>query len=246
MEFTVVIPARYDSKRFPGKVLANLKGKPLIQHVYENACSSDAARVIVATDDDRVKDVANGFGAEVCMTSSEHESGTERLGEVAMAMDFEEDEIVVNLQADEPYLTSDWIRAAVEDLIEHETAKVSTLSVPIRSKQELHNPNIVKVVTNKRGVPMIFSRAPIPWSRDFDGAIHAKALESGLYQRHIGLYVYRCAFLHEYLEWAPCLLEEVERLEQLRILWYGRRIHVKLLDKVAPHGIDTPEDLKSI
>ena len=246
MDFFVVIPARYDSSRFPGKVLKSWKGKPLIQHAYENACASDATRVVIATDDERVKDVAESFGAEVCMTSSEHESGTERLGEVAMALDFEDDDIVVNLQADEPHLTSEWIRAAVTNLVEHETVKVSTLSVPIRTEEELNNPNIVKVVTNKRGIPMFFSRAPIPWARDFNGALHAKALEANLYQRHVGLYVYRCAFLQEYLEWAPCLLEEVERLEQLRILWHGRRMHVKLLDKTAPRGVDTPEDLESL
>ena len=246
MDFSVIIPARYESTRFPGKVLAMWKGKPLIQHAYENACGSDASRVIIATDDERVKEAAQAFDAEVCMTSAEHESGTERLGEVAMAMDFEEDDIVVNLQADEPHLTSDWIRAAVTDLIDHETAKVSTLSVPIRTEEELKNPNVVKVVTNKRGIPMFFSRAPIPWARDFDGALHAKALEANLYQRHVGLYVYRCAFLQEYLEWAPCLLEDVERLEQLRILWYGRRMHVKLLDKSAPRGVDTPADLQAL
>ena len=246
MEFTIIIPARYDSVRFPGKVLADFKGKPLIQHVFENATQSGATRVIIATDDDRIKDVAESFGAELCMTSADHESGTDRLAEVVTALDLDDDEIVVNLQADEPQLTADWIRAAVEDLIEFETAKVSTLSVPITDAEDLNNPNIVKIVTNKRGVPMLFSRAPIPWGRDTNGQMQEKAIEAGLYQRHIGLYVYRCSFLHEYLQWSPSPLEELERLEQLRILWYGRRMHVKMLDKIAPHGVDTPEDLERL
>lgn len=246
MEFNVIIPARYDSTRFPGKVLADLNGKPVLQYVYDNAVASGATRVVIATDNELVCNAAEKFSAEVCMTSSDHESGTERLSEAIMAMDLDDEDIVVNLQADEPLLSPNWIRAAAEDLINHETFKVSTLSVPIRSVQELQDPNIVKVVLNKRGIPLYFSRAPIPFARDGDnGAPHDFTIDSS-YQRHVGLYVYTCGFLRDYIELPPCPLESIERLEQLRILWNGKRMHVKVLDGSVPPGIDTPEDLQRV
>lgn len=242
MEFHVVIPVRYDSTRLPGKALADIAGKPMIQHVYERALDSGASEVVIATDDKRIAKVAESFGAHVCMTSSDHKSGTERLAEAVVALGLEDDEIVVCLQGDEPLIPSDVIRQVAEDLEEHDNVKVSTICVPIKGVNELFDPNVTKVVLNRRNYAMYFSRSPIPYGRD-TFSDHANIELNGSHFRHVGLYAYRVGFVQEYLEWGPCSAEELEALEQLRILWQGGRIHMVVTKANLPLGVDTEEDL---
>lgn len=242
MEFHVVIPVRYDSIRLPGKALADIGGKPMVQHVYERALNSGAEEVIIATDDKRIAEVAESFGAHVCMTSADHKSGTERLAEAVVALGLEDDEIVVCLQGDEPLIPPEIIRQVAEDLEEHDNVKVSTICVPIKDVNELFNPNVTKVVLNRRNYAMYFSRAPIPYGRDtFSDQQNIKL--NGSHFRHVGLYAYRVGFVQEYLEWGPCPAEELEGLEQLRILWQGGRIHMAIGKPNLPLGVDTEEDL---
>ncbi len=228
----IVIPARYASTRFPGKPLAKLWGKPLVQHVYERAAAARCSdRVIVATDDERIATAARGFGAEVAMTSSEHPSGTDRVAEVARGVDAE---LIANVQGDEPLIDPAAIDAAVRPLVEDSAIPMGTLSCPIEDVAELANPNVVKVVTDVGGFALYFSRLPIPFVRD-SGAGSSRF-------RHIGLYVYRRDFLLELAKLAPTPLEEGEKLEQLRALEYGHRIKVTSVASAWP-GVDTPEDL---
>ena len=245
MEFHVIIPARYDSTRLPGKVLLDIGGKPMIQHVYERALDSGAEEVIIATDDKRISAAAESFGAHVCMTSSDHQSGTERLSEAAVALGLEDEEIVVCVQGDEPLIPPQVIRQVAEDLDEHDNVKVSTVCEAITHVNDLFDPNTTKVVMNRRNYAMYFSRAPIPWERDAFADPDKKNITlSGSHFRHIGLYAYRVGFLQEYMEWGPCSPEELEVLEQLRILWHGGRIHVVVSKTTIPSGVDTEEDLK--
>ena len=245
MEFHVIIPARYHSTRLPGKVLAMIAGKPMIQHVYERALGSGAAEVTIATDDKRVKAVAESFGATVCMTSSDHPSGTERLAEAVVMLGLEDDEIVVCLQADEPLIPAEIIRRVAEDLEEHDNVKVSTLCEPITDVAELFNPNVTKVVMNRRNFAMYFSRAPIPWARDSFPEKSSIQLKEHHF-RHVGIYAYRVGFLQEYMEWESCAAEELECLEQLRILWHGGRIHLSVTKHHLLPGVDTQEDLERV
>lgn len=243
VDYHIVIPARFASTRLSGKVLADIAGKPMLQHVYERAKESSAQSVTIATDDQHVMAVAEEFGANVCMTSPDHQSGTERMAEAVVAMGLEEEDIVVNLQADMPLILPELIDQVASDLAEHTNVKVSTLCQPITNSQDLFNPNVVKVVRNKRGYAMYFSRAPIPWDRSsFEDHAHIKL--EGLYFSHIGIYAFRVGFLHEYMQWEPCPLEVATSLEQLRILWYGGRIHVAEAVKSIPHNVDTEEDLQ--
>lgn len=245
MEFHVIIPARYNASRLPGKPLMDIAGKPMIQHVYEKARESGATQVVIATDDKRIAEVAEGFGAEVCLTSEEHQSGTERITEVVQALELEPDEIVINLQADQPMIQPELIHLVASDLAEMDNVKVSTLCEPITNPEDLFNPNVVKVVLNRRNFAMYFSRAPIPW----DMAQFQKKPNNELqleipYYRHIGIYAYRVNFLETYLEWEECVLERLEKLEQLRVLWNGSRIHVVVTNKSVPHSVDTQADLE--
>ncbi len=244
MEFRVIIPARYASTRFPGKVLVDIAGKPMIQHVYERAVASGAESVIIATDDDRIRKVAEGFEATVCMTAPEHTSGSERLAEAVVAMGYLEDEIIVNVQADEPLVPSIVIRQVAEDLEKYENARVATLYEPIKTITELFDPNHVKVVMNKRGYALYFSRAPVPWERKSFQIPPQKnqPLETEHY-RHVGIYAYRVGFLQEYMEWESSPLEEVECLEQLRVLWNGGRVHLTQAKEPVPADVNTEADL---
>ena len=245
MGFTVIIPARYASSRFPGKPLATLQGKPMIQHVYERACQSEADRILVATDDQRIADVAVGFGAEVCMTSSEHPSGTDRLQQVVKDQGYYADDIVVNVQGDEPMIPPRIINQVAHNLMAEPEASIATLSEPIEDVDSLLNPNVVKVVTDNRGMALYFSRAPIPWPRDdFHPEIPQQEMPKGFnWQRHIGIYAYRVKLLNDFVKWPSAPLEETECLEQLRAMWNGARIHVAEADEQPPTGVDTPEDL---
>lgn len=246
MSFTVVIPARYASTRFPGKPLAQLAGKPMIEHVYLRARESEASRVVVATDDTRIAEVVDGFGAEVVMTSTDHPSGTDRLQEVANKLGFYADEIVVNVQGDEPLIPSKIINQVAHNLAARPEAAIATLAEPIESVEALLNPNIVKVVTDRDGMALYFSRAPIAWPRDAmikAGGQLRDLPDSFNWRRHIGMYAYRVRFLNDYVSWQPAPIETCESLEQLRALWNGARIHVDNALIAPPTGVDTPEDL---
>lgn len=248
MAFSVIIPARYASSRFPGKPLADLNGKPMLQHVYERACESEAQRILIATDDERIAAVAEGFGAEVCMTSPDHPSGTDRLQQVVHDLGFYADDIVVNVQGDEPMVPPRIINQVAHNLKAEPEASISTLSEPILDVESLLNPNVVKVVTDDRGMALYFSRAPIPWPRDsfaFCGE-HEEMPEGYNWQRHIGIYAYRVKLLNDFVKWSPAPIEETECLEQLRAMWHGARIHVAEADEQPPAGVDTPEDLERL
>jgi 3-deoxy-manno-octulosonate cytidylyltransferase (CMP-KDO synthetase) len=241
LAFKVVIPARYASTRLPGKPLLMLAGKPMLQYVYERALESGAGDVIVATDDERIMQAAKSFGAAVCMTATTHNSGTERLAEVATTLGWKDDDILVNVQGDEPLIPATLIRQVAEGLARHDVAPVATLAYPIHSAEEEADSHIVKVVIDKEGYALYFSRAPIPYHRDESTiGMVGEAL------RHIGLYAYRAGFLKHYAELEASPLESVEKLEQLRVLWHGMKIHVGIAADMPGHGVDTLEDLRRV
>ncbi|ERB67018.1 3-deoxy-manno-octulosonate cytidylyltransferase [Vibrio coralliilyticus OCN008] len=243
MSFTVVIPARYESTRLPGKPLADIGGKPMIQWVYEQSLQAGAEKVVVATDDARVESAVQAFGGVVCMTSSEHESGTERLAEVVKVMNIPDDHVIVNVQGDEPLIPPAIITQVANNLASSQ-APMATLAVEISHEDEVFNPNAVKVLTDKDGYAMYFSRATIPWDRD-NFANGDKVIAQPL-MRHIGIYAYRAGFINTYINWEPTALEKIESLEQLRVLWYGEKIHVEVAKQAPPAGVDTPEDLEVV
>lgn len=246
LAFTVVIPARYASSRLPGKPLQMIAGKPMIQHVWSQACKSAAERVVVATDDPRIVDACHGFGAEVVLTRVDHNSGTDRLAEVAAHLGLAADAIVVNVQGDEPLIPPALIDQVAANLAAHAEAGISTLAEPIEDIVTLFNPNVVKVSTDICGLALTFSRAPLPWARDAL-ALSRDELPAGVpYRRHIGIYAYRAGFLHDFVAWGPCILETTESLEQLRALWHGVRIHVADALLSPPGGVDTAEDLERV
>lgn len=242
MKFKIVIPARYASTRLPGKPLMDIAGKPMLQHVYERASESDASEVIIATDDQRIADVASAFGADVCMTRNDHRSGTERLGEVAELRQFFDDDIVINVQGDEPCLPAVLINQVASDLIRHTDAQMATLYSQIMTEKPVFDPNVVKVVMDAAGYALYFSRAPIPWMRDHFNQQATLPAELPHY-RHIGLYGYRAEFLKEYAQMSACALEQEESLEQLRALYHGKRIHLTEATVNPGHGVDTEQDL---
>ena len=244
MHFKVIIPARMGSKRLPGKPLIDINGKPMIQYVYDKAVNSGAVSVVVATDSNEIATVAKDFGARVCMTSSDHKSGTERIAEAAQALGYEDDDIIVNLQGDEPLMSSSIIHDVASALDVYNNAKVATMAAPINNIDDVFNPSVVKVVTSKRGYAIYFSRAPIPWERD-NFSKEKPVMECNHY-RHIGIYAYRVGFLQEYLKSVECDIEKFERLEQLRILWNINRIHVSITNEDVPIGFDTKEDLEIV
>jgi 3-deoxy-manno-octulosonate cytidylyltransferase (CMP-KDO synthetase) len=246
MNFSVIIPARYASTRFPGKPLVDINGKPMVQHVYERAIESGASKVIVATDDARIAKVVSDFGGQYCMTGSHHESGTERLAEVIDMEGMLAHELVVNVQGDEPFIPAVNIQQVAENLYHHQQAEMATLAVRINDVEEAFNPNVVKVVTDKQGFAMYFSRATIPYdrSRFLDEEIIDEI--GDYYLRHIGIYAYRAGFIKQYVSMSPSGIEQIESLEQLRVLWHGEKIHVDIARETPPAGIDTPEDLERI
>lgn len=238
--FIVIIPARYESSRLPGKPLADIDGKPMVQWVYERAQASGADRIVVATDDDRIKQVVEGFGGEVCMTAVHHTSGTERLAEVVETLGFEDDSVIVNVQGDEPMIPSVNISQVASNLVKSSVG-MATLAEPICSYAELANPNVVKVVTDKDGLALYFSRSVMPFDRDGD-----KEQLNFDYLRHIGIYAYRAGFIKQYVSWPASQLEQIESLEQLRVLWQGEKIHVAAAAEPPPAGVDTAEDLEQV
>lgn len=244
-EFVVVIPARYGSSRFPGKPLADIHGKPMIQHVYERAKSTSATQVVVATDDQRIADCVASFGGEVCMTRDDHESGTERIAEVIQLMAINPDTVVVNVQGDEPFIPSDNIQQVANNLAARSDFAMATLATGITESEDIDNPNAVKVVADNQGKALYFSRASIPFDRDGRNNGDLNRTQR-LMMRHIGIYAYRAAYVKQYVDYAASELEQVESLEQLRALWNGDAIHVALAVAPPPIGIDTPEDLARI
>lgn len=237
MNYHILIPARFESQRLKGKVLIDVAGKPLIQYVYERALLCEAKSVTIATDDLRVKEAAEGFGATVCMTSPHHQSGTERLSEAVDIIGLKDDEIVVNVQADEPMIFPKAVEQAATALNEQPSALVSTLCTPISNPEEVFDSDIVKAILDKHGFAIYFSRAPIPW----DPSVFEL---KGVHFRHIGLYAYRVKALKLYQSWEVAPLEKVERLEQLRILWHGEKIYASIIDEPLPAGIDSESDLR--
>lgn len=243
MSFVTIIPARYASTRLPGKPLLDINGKPMIVHVLERARESGADRVIVATDSIAVADAVSAAGGEVCMTRADHESGTERLAEVVEKLGFADDTIIVNVQGDEPMIPPAIIRQVASNLASC-NAGMATLAVPIDSAEEAFNPNAVKVVMDKNGYALYFSRATIPWDRDRFAA--SRDTISDHFLRHLGIYGYRAGFIRRYVTWTPCDLEHIEKLEQLRVLWHGEKIHVAVAKEVPGTGVDTQADLERV
>ncbi len=233
MSYFVVIPARFDSSRLPGKPLMDIAGKPMIQHVYENSRKSSAKEVVVATDDSRILDCVEKFGGRAILTAKSHTSGTERVQEAAEILDLCSDDIVVNVQGDEPLMPPEAIDRVATDLNERKDFDIATLCES--SNKDIENPNIVKVVLNNFGEALYFSRAPIPHSVDAND-----------YFRHIGLYAYRVDILNKLTAFPIAHYEKLERLEQLRALAFGIKIYVAVSDFSIPPGIDTLEDLEAV
>ena len=246
MRFTILIPARYASTRLPGKPLADLAGKPMVVRVAERAQASGAARVVVATDDARVRDAVAAHGLDACMTREDHPTGTDRLAEAAERLGLADDEIVVNVQGDEPLLDPALMRGMATLLAAHPDAAIATACHPIHDVEEAFNPNVVKLVRDARGYALYFSRATIPWARDAFARSRSELPADLPLFRHYGLYAYRVAFLRAYPALAPSPLERFEALEQLRALWHGYRIVVDVTHGTPAPGIDTPEDLARV
>ncbi len=245
MHFRVVIPARYASSRLPGKPLVDIGGRPMVLHVLERALQAGAESVVVATDDARVLQAVEAAGHQALMTSPDHQSGTERLVEVAETLDWPDDILVVNVQGDEPLIDPVLIREAARQLVLHDDAVMATLAHPIHDHADFVNPNVVKVVADEAGYALYFSRAPIPWPRDAFASQQPMPHEFGAL-RHIGLYAYRVGFLRTYASLASSPLERCEMLEQLRVLWYGHRISLGVTPIAPAPGVDTPEDLARV
>ena len=239
--FTVVIPARFQSSRLPGKPLLDIAGKPMILHVVAQALKSGATKVIVATDDLRIQDACEQAGVAVCMTNPGHESGTDRITEVAVLENLDNNSIVVNVQGDEPLIPPAVINQVAANLAARPDTGICTLYSPIAEEAEFTNPNAVKLVTDEAGRVRYFSRAPIPWPRD-GITPHTLALA----KRHIGLYAYRVSVLKQFVRWPLHPLEATEKLEQLRAMAHGVSIHAALCCQAIPAGVDTQADLDHV
>lgn len=246
MKFTVIIPARYGSSRFPGKPLADVGGKPMVVRVADQARKSGAAEIIIATDHAGIALAAEKAGYQALMTRSDHETGTDRLAEVVAHRRYRPNHIVVNVQGDEPMVAPALIRRVAANLAARPSAAIATACHRITAAADLANTNVVKVVLDHAGFALYFSRAPIPYARDAYAA-GIKAVPRGLpVYRHLGLYAYRCAFLNAFKGLKPATIERFEALEQLRALAHGYRISV-VVTRTAPHaGVDTPADLERV
>lgn len=243
--YHIVIPARFASERLPGKVLLDLAGQPLLQHVWQRACESKAESVTIATDDERIVKIADTFGAQVVLTSENHQSGSDRIAECAAKLAWPDGHLVVNLQGDEPLMPAACLDQVAALLDQRPDCEVASLYWPIDEAAEVQNPNAVKVVTDSQDRALYFSRAPIPYARSYDSIL--EAMSCGVkWKRHLGLYAYRLAALRRYTSCAPTPLEMSERLEQLRIMEQGGRIAMAAACEFIPAGIDTAEDLRRV
>ena len=240
--FHVIIPARFGAARLPGKPLLAIGDRPLIQWVWQCALKSGAESVIVATDDVRIFEAAAGFGADVQMTSPEHASGTDRIAEVVRAKRLAPGDVVVNLQGDEPMMPPGVVREVAQALSARPQIDIATAVTPIRSLAEFLDPSCVKALRAREGEALYFSRAPVPWPRD--AAADGRPTGFAGAWRHIGIYAYRVRSLLQFASWPPTPLEQTEKLEQLRALEHGMRIHLVELSEPLPAGVDTPEDLE--
>lgn len=238
VDFVVVIPARYASTRLPGKPLREINGRPMIEHVYRRGRESGARDVVIATDDERIAEAAENFGANVCMTGDQHCSGTERIAEVADLMDWHDETIVINLQGDEPAMPPELIGQCAA-LLDESSADVATLASPILSDEDFGNPNVVKVVRDNDGFAIYFSRATVPYPRDASRLAEARAAAL----HHHGIYAYRCGVLRTLVASQPSPLELAEQLEQLRALSLGMTIRVGIPAVRPGPGVDTEDDL---
>jgi 3-deoxy-manno-octulosonate cytidylyltransferase (CMP-KDO synthetase) len=240
--FHVVIPARISSTRLPGKPLLLIGDKPMVIRVAEQAAQSGAQQIWIATDHQPIMAAVHEHGFKACMTRADHPSGTDRIAEVVAQHNWADDTIVVNVQGDEPLIPPQLIRAVAQHLHDHPECAIATACHPVHDEASMRNPNIVKTVLDKDGNALYFSRAPIPYPRDaFAGNTPLPANMSVL--RHIGIYAYRVGFLRAYSQLAPCAIEQIEALEQLRALWHGYKIGVTITDVAPPSGVDTAEDL---
>ncbi len=246
-DFKVVIPARHGSQRLPGKPLLEIVGKPMIQHVFERAKESGAADVVIATDDPRIQDAVGRFTDRVCMTSTEHASGTDRIAEVVATLEWPDETVVVNLQGDEPLMPPELLSQVAKTLLAHEHSEMATLAVALTEPAQLFDPSVVKVVTDRNGYALYFSRAAIPWKRDlFDASAPPRQDWLDGIHRHLGIYAYRAGFLARYGSLPVSPIERMESLEQLRVLWNGGRIAVDIAAGAPPAGVDTAEDLARV
>ena len=254
MSFTVIIPARMASTRLPGKMLLDVVGKPVLQHVYEKACSSAATRVIIATDHPEIRDKATAFSAEVVMTASSHRSGTERIEEVVRQLSLKNDAIVVNVQGDEPMLPAQNINQVAAVLESNPERDMATLYSQIHRVEDIFDPNVVKLVKDNAGRALYFSRAPVPWTRDHfvngpNGGVQADCELDQLpqpYWKHVGIYAYRAGFIQKYVRWPLSQLEQTEALEQLRVLAQGESIWLAKAACDPGIGVDTLADLERV
>jgi 3-deoxy-manno-octulosonate cytidylyltransferase (CMP-KDO synthetase) len=244
--FHIIIPARYGSVRLPGKALINIAGRPMIQWVYQCALETDADSVTVATDDQRIVDACQAFNAPAMLTSTEHESGTDRIAECARRLELPADALIVNLQGDEPLTPPTALSTVAVALAEREDAQVTTLCAPISQLDELHSPDSVKVVFDHAGYALYFSRAPVPWHREEFSSTTQKLPSETDYYRHIGIYAYRMDYLQALTRLPVCQSERAERLEQLRVLHNGGKIHVSVFRDEIQAGVDNEADLKRV
>ncbi|MBN2646706.1 MAG: 3-deoxy-manno-octulosonate cytidylyltransferase [Thiotrichales bacterium] len=246
MSFVVIIPARLHSTRLPRKPLQLIHGQPMIYWTWRQAQKSGAQRIIIATESTEVAAVCREFGAEVCLTSEQHQSGTERIAEVIALSLLAPEQIIVNLQGDEPLLPPQLIHQVAQGLEIHPDVPMATLCEPITDCATLFDPNAVKVSRNAEQMALTFSRAPLPWARDEFAERRDLLPKADLFRRHIGLYAYRAGFVTRYVAWPPCALEQLEKLEQLRVLWHGEKILVLDALMEAGGGVDTLEDLERV
>ncbi|WBY02122.1 3-deoxy-manno-octulosonate cytidylyltransferase [Ramlibacter tataouinensis] len=245
MGFTVVIPARLASTRLPNKPLADIAGKPMVVRVAERARRSGASRVVVAADSTAIVEACRSHGVEALLTSPDHPSGTDRLAEASRLLQLGDDEIVVNVQGDEPLIEPALVDAVAALLLQRQDASMGTAAHPLQDVAEFANPNVVKVVTDAAGLALYFSRAPIAWWRD--GFANGMAsLPEPAPLRHIGIYSYRSGFLRRFPDLPPAPIEQLEALEQLRALWHGHRIAVHVSAGAPGPGVDTPDDLARV
>ncbi|MDO8412233.1 MAG: 3-deoxy-manno-octulosonate cytidylyltransferase [Gallionellaceae bacterium] len=245
MNFNVVIPARLGSTRLPNKPLASIAGKPMVVRVAEQAAKSGAQQIWIAADHPSIIAAAQEHGWQACLTSSKHESGTDRIAEVVTQLQWPDDTIVVNVQGDEPLIPPQLIQAVAQHLYDHPECAMSTACHAIHDEHTMRNPNVVKAVLDKQGNALYFSRAPIPYPRDLFAQGAALPENLGVL-RHIGIYAYRASFLRAFSQLAPAPIEKIEALEQLRALWHGYQIGVTISADVPPGGVDTEQDLHRV
>jgi len=249
LPFTVLVPARLASTRLPNKPLADIAGLPMVVRVAQRAAASGATRVVVAADDARIVEACAAHGVQALLTRTDHASGSDRLAEACMLLGLDGDDVVVNVQGDEPLIDPALVRRCAELLAERPDCVMSTAAHPLTDAAEYLNPNVVKVVLDAAGRALYFSRAPIPWQRD-GASVGAHGATPALPQprplRHLGLYGYRAAFLRRFPTLAAAPLEQTEALEQLRVLWHGERIAVHVAENTPGPGVDTPEDLARV